>query len=109
VIVLGIRGLDWLGLVHKACGLAALVCGLVVILRHKGTRAHVARAYGFVASMAAVNGTALAIYDLFGRFGLLRTILGQHRGSASCGDPHAYRPFRFSPAAGERVGVPIAE
>ena len=35
--MLGTRGLEWLALVHMACGLAAIVCGLVVI---SVTRAH---------------------------------------------------------------------
>jgi uncharacterized membrane protein len=65
----GIRGLDAFGLVHALIGVAALSLGLVVVLRRKGTRAHRRIGRAYVVSMLLLNGTALMIYDLFGRFG----------------------------------------
>lgn len=66
----GIRGLDPFGVVHGLFGLLALACGLGVFLQRKGTRSHRLWGYGYVCSMILLNLTALAIYDLFGRFGV---------------------------------------
>lgn len=65
----GIRGLDLLGLIHALLGVAALGFGLAVLLRHKGTPTHRRLGQGYVLSMLLLNGTALMIYDLYGRFG----------------------------------------
>ena len=65
----GIRGLDAFGLVHALIGVAALLLGLAVVLRRKGTRTHRRIGQAYVVSMLLLNVTALMIYDLFGRFG----------------------------------------
>lgn len=65
----GIRGLDAFGLVHALLGIAALLFGLVVVLRRKGTRAHRRTGQAYVLSMLFLNVTGLMIYDLYGRFG----------------------------------------
>jgi uncharacterized membrane protein len=65
----GIRGLDPFGLVHALLGVSALVFGLAVLLRRKGTRVHRRIGQGYVWSMLSLNATALMIFDLYGRFG----------------------------------------
>ncbi len=65
----GIRGLDPFGLVHALLGVAALILGLAVLLRRKGTRVHRRLGRGYVLAMVLLNVTALMIYDLYGRFG----------------------------------------
>lgn len=65
----GIPGLDPLGLVHALFGLTALVLGLCVVLGRKGTRPHRRIGRCYLLAMVLLNGTALAIYDLYGRFG----------------------------------------
>jgi uncharacterized membrane protein len=69
VIMLGIRGLDPLGLVHALLGVAALILGIAQLLRRKGTPLHRRVGQAYVLSMALLNATALMIYDLDGRFG----------------------------------------
>jgi uncharacterized membrane protein len=44
------------------------VLGGWIFLAQKGTRAHVRAGWGYVASMACLNGTALALYHLTGGF-----------------------------------------
>jgi len=61
--------MDWLGWGHLAAAVAALVAGGTVCLVPKGTRAHRRIGWVYVSAMVTVNGTALLIYDLFGRFG----------------------------------------
>jgi uncharacterized membrane protein len=61
--------MDLFGLVHTACAVAALLLGPAVFLRRKGDRWHRRLGYAYVASMAALNGTAFALYDLFGGWG----------------------------------------
>ena len=65
----GIRGLDPFGLVHALLGVAALILGLAVLLRRKGTRVHRRLGQRYVLTMVLLNATALMIYDLYGRFG----------------------------------------
>ena len=65
----GIRGLDAFGLVHSLLGVAALLLGLAVLLRRKGTPVHRRIGQAYVVSMLFLNVTALMIYDLSGRFG----------------------------------------
>ena len=65
----GIRGLDPFGLVHALLGVAALILGLAVLLRRKGTGVHRRLGQGYVLTMVLLNATALMIYDLYGRFG----------------------------------------
>ena len=67
--MLGIRGLDALGLVHGLLGVTALLLGVVVVLRRKGTRVHRRFGRAYVVSMVLLNVTGLMIYDLYGRFG----------------------------------------
>lgn len=67
--MLGIPGLDGLGLVHSLFGIAALLLGLLVLLCRKGTRVHRRIGQGYVLAMVLLNATALMIYDLYGRFG----------------------------------------
>ena len=70
----GIRGLDPLGATHAAFGLAALVCGLGVLLLPKGTALHRRIGLLYAMTMVLLNGTALAIYDLFGGFGVFHVL-----------------------------------
>jgi uncharacterized membrane protein len=65
----GIRGLDSFGLVHALLGVSALIFGLAVLLRRKGTRVHRRIGQAYVLSMLLLNTTGLMIYDLYGRFG----------------------------------------
>jgi uncharacterized membrane protein len=65
----GIRGLDGLGLLHTALALVALLLGLTVVLRAKGTRFHRRIGQSYAVCMVLVNATALLIYDMFGGFG----------------------------------------
>ena len=58
-----------LGLFHLVTAIVALTAGAAVILSTKGTRRHRQMGWVFVASMMAMNGSALLIYRLFGRFG----------------------------------------
>lgn len=67
--MLGIPGLDAFGLVHASFGIASLFLGLGVVLLPKGTMLHRRIGLSYAASMLLLNLTALAIYDLFGRFG----------------------------------------
>jgi uncharacterized membrane protein len=68
-MVFGIRGLDAFGLVHALIGIAALLLGLFVVTLRKGTSLHRKIGLSYVIAMVALNGTALWIYDLTGRFG----------------------------------------
>jgi len=67
--VFGIQGLGAFGFVHSILGVAALLFGLVVVLRRKGTPAHRRIGQAYLSSMLLLNVTALMIYDLYGRFG----------------------------------------
>jgi uncharacterized membrane protein len=55
--------------IHVATGLVALASGAIVFFNNKGTQFHRRMGYVYVISMVALNGTALMIYRLFGRFG----------------------------------------
>jgi uncharacterized membrane protein len=59
-----------IGVVHTACAVLALLVGATIFLRPKGTRGHARLGWTYVACMAIVNATALAIYRLTGRFNL---------------------------------------
>jgi uncharacterized protein (DUF2141 family)/uncharacterized membrane protein len=65
----GIRGLDSFGAIHAGFGLASLLLGLAVVVMQKGTPWHRRVGLLYAAAMLLLNGTALAIYDLFGGFG----------------------------------------
>lgn len=58
-----------LGIIHLVVAILAMIFGAVVIFLKKGTRVHVRFGYAYVASMLAVNISALMIYKLFGKFG----------------------------------------
>jgi uncharacterized membrane protein len=58
-----------LGWIHTIAASTALVAGAAVLLTRKGTRRHRQVGWVYVASMLLLNGTALLIYRLFGRFG----------------------------------------
>jgi uncharacterized membrane protein len=66
--------MDVLGTVHVVCGALALVLGSVIFLRPKGTRAHIRAGWAYAACMGGVNGTALFIYRLTGRFNLFHAL-----------------------------------
>jgi uncharacterized membrane protein len=57
------------GWTHMIAAVAALVAGAAVLLTRKGTRRHRQLGWVYVVSMLLLNGTALLIYRLFGRFG----------------------------------------
>ena len=59
-----------MGFVHIVVALAALALGTAVIFSRKGTRKHRQLGRAYLVMMLALNGTALAIYELFGGFGL---------------------------------------
>ena len=58
-----------LGWTHTVAALTALVAGAAVLLTRKGTRRHRQLGWAYVVSMLLLNGTALLIYRLSGRFG----------------------------------------
>lgn len=59
-----------LGIVHLTSAFAAIGAGAAVLLvRPKGSRRHRQLGWAYVVSMLVLNGTALAIYRLFGTFG----------------------------------------
>jgi uncharacterized membrane protein len=51
---------------HTGCGVLALILGAWIFLARKGTRSHARAGWAYVASMACLNGSALAIYNLTG-------------------------------------------
>ena len=56
----------WVGNLHLASALFALVSGLLVLVLRKGTTTHVLLGYLYVISMLSVNLSALFKYDLTG-------------------------------------------
>jgi uncharacterized membrane protein len=58
-----------LGWTHTIAAVTALATGAAVLLARKGTRRHRQLGWAYVVSMLLLNGTALLIYRLFGRFG----------------------------------------
>lgn len=58
-----------IGGLHTTLAIAALVTGAVVLLRRKGGTWHRRLGWVYAISMLGLNLTALAIYELFGRFG----------------------------------------
>jgi len=67
--MLGLPGLDGVGLVHTVFGSAALLLGFLVLMGRKGTLIHRRLGQSYAIAMIALNVTALLIYDLYGRFG----------------------------------------
>ena len=72
--MLGIPGLDPLGLVHATLGLVALGLGLAVLLRPKGAALHRLSGTAYAVTMVLLNGSALAIYDFNGRFNVFHAL-----------------------------------
>ncbi|QQR84918.1 MAG: DUF2306 domain-containing protein [Flavobacteriales bacterium] len=64
-----IRSYTWLSWLHIAAAVLAMVLGLLVLMRRKGTRSHRQLGYGYVASMTLLNLSAFGMYRLFGVFG----------------------------------------
>lgn len=60
---------DVLGLIHFISALAAMLFGMIVLLKKKGTKTHKQLGYLYAVSMLVLNITALMIYKLFGYFG----------------------------------------
>ncbi|MBI1393978.1 MAG: hypothetical protein GC152_14675 [Alphaproteobacteria bacterium] len=56
----------WVGESHLIAGVSALISGALILLIRKGTPPHVLLGYGYLASMIALNATALIKYDLTG-------------------------------------------
>jgi uncharacterized membrane protein len=67
--MVGIQGLDPLGVVHASLGLLAVALGLAVVAMRKGTAAHRRAGLLYAIVMVLLNATALMIYELFGGFG----------------------------------------
>ena len=63
-----------IGIVYTACGTLALIFGTIIFLVPKVTRWHIRLGWIYVASIVGVNGTALAIYELTGRFNLFHAL-----------------------------------
>lgn len=55
----------YVGLIHTAVAVLALILGWRVIARPKGTKTHKTLGYCYVLLMLALNGTALFIHSLF--------------------------------------------
>jgi uncharacterized membrane protein len=66
--------LSVLGIFHTGCGVLALVLGGWIFLARKGTRAHIRVGWSYVASMAFLNGTALALHNLTGGFNIFHAL-----------------------------------
>lgn len=60
---------DYMGYLHLATSIVALITGPLVLSIRKGTRRHIRIGYVYVGSMIMVNVTAFLIYRLFGGFG----------------------------------------
>ena len=77
----------WLGLAHLLIAVAALLIGALVLFARKGTRRHRWLGRAYLASMLALNFSALLIYEVFGGFGVfhwlalfsLATVLGGYQ------------------------------
>lgn len=59
-----------LGFIHLAFSCIAMIMGVWVLILKKGTQLHKRIGYVYVTAMLGVNGTALFIYQLWGRFGI---------------------------------------
>lgn len=63
-----------IGAVHFFCACASLVLGLVVLMLRKGTRWHRAIGLIYVMAMLSVNGSALLLFHMTGRFGVFHAL-----------------------------------
>jgi uncharacterized membrane protein len=57
------------GLLHLTAAIVALLLGGLIVLRRKGTPWHRAMGLLYAAAMLLLNGSALMLYDMTGRFG----------------------------------------
>lgn len=64
-----VRSYTWLSWLHIAAAVAAMLLGLLVLFRRKGTRSHRRLGYAYVAAMMVLNLSAFGMYRLFGIFG----------------------------------------
>jgi uncharacterized membrane protein len=64
-----VRSYTWLSWLHIAAAALAMLLGLLVLFRRKGTRSHRTLGRAYVASMAVLNLSAFGMYRLFGVFG----------------------------------------
>jgi uncharacterized membrane protein len=62
---------SWIGFVHTAAAIAALLLGALVLCRRKGTPAHRVIGYGYAVSMMALLLSAFSIYRLTRHFNAL--------------------------------------
>jgi uncharacterized membrane protein len=60
---------DWIGLLHLAAAVVALLCGTLVLYMNKGTAIHRKVGYVYTGSMLIIITTAFGIYRLFNGFG----------------------------------------
>lgn len=63
-----------IGAVHLFAASAALALGLIVLVLRKGTALHRATGLCYAAAMLTVNGTALMLYHLTGRFDVFHAL-----------------------------------
>ncbi len=61
---------DGLGLLHLIASALAMIFGLLVIVKKKGTKQHVRLGYLYFCSMVILLSTSFLIYRLFNKFGL---------------------------------------
>lgn len=64
-----VRSYTWLSWLHIAAAVAAMLLGLLVLFRRKGTRSHRLLGYAYVSAMMVLNLSAFGMYRLFGIFG----------------------------------------
>jgi uncharacterized membrane protein len=62
--------MTFVGTIHTGFGFAALGFGTINVLRPKGTPSHRLIGHLYYLAMLGLNGTALAIYEVFGTFGV---------------------------------------
>ena len=63
-----------MGLLHVVCAIVALIVGAVIFLSPKGTSSHIRVGWIYVASMFALNASALSIYRLTGSWNVFHVI-----------------------------------
>ncbi len=61
---------DWIGLIHLAAAIVALITGTAVLAMRKGTETHRKVGFVYAGAMVMVVVTAFMIYRLFGGWGI---------------------------------------